>query len=93
VCRTGYPLGLRGEAVPIGARIVHVADAYDAMTSDRPYRPGFSHEHAVAELVKFAGTPFDPTIVAAFVKLELPPAQRKPLGPPGELPGAGLHLV
>jgi HD-GYP domain-containing protein (c-di-GMP phosphodiesterase class II) len=90
---TGYPLGLRAEDVPLGARIVHVADAYDAMTSDRPYRPGFSHEHAVTELMKFAGTQFDPAIVAAFVKLDLPPAKRKPLDPPGESPGAGLHLV
>jgi HD-GYP domain-containing protein (c-di-GMP phosphodiesterase class II) len=75
------------------------------MTSDRPYRPGFSHEHAVAELMKFAGTQFDPRIVAVFVQLELPPAtsrraspsdspaKRRPLDPPDDLPIAGLHLV
>jgi HD-GYP domain-containing protein (c-di-GMP phosphodiesterase class II) len=93
---TGYPLGLRAEDVPLGARIVHVADAYDAMTSDRPYRPGFSHEHAIAELLKFSGTQFDPAIVAAFVKLDLPPSKRRPStsqDPPGEAPPAGLHLV
>jgi putative nucleotidyltransferase with HDIG domain len=64
---TGYPHGLLGEQVPVGARIVHVVDAYDAITTDRPYRPGKSHAEAVELLQRFAGTQFDPTAVAAFL--------------------------
>ncbi|UWZ86005.1 HD-GYP domain-containing protein [Occallatibacter riparius] len=64
---SGYPLGLRGEETPLDARIIHVADAYDAMTTDRSYRSGMSHESAIAELVKNAGVQFDPAIVAVFV--------------------------
>jgi HD-GYP domain-containing protein (c-di-GMP phosphodiesterase class II) len=63
---TGYPWGLRGEAIPLGARIVHVADAYDAMTSDRPYRRGMSLEQAIHVLRQYAGTQFDPAIVPVF---------------------------
>jgi diguanylate cyclase (GGDEF)-like protein len=63
---TGYPDGLAGEAIPLGARIVAVADAFDAMTSGRPYRAAISHEQALAELHRCAGTQFDPTVVAAF---------------------------
>lgn len=65
---SGYPLGLRGDATPISARIVHVADAYDAMTTDRPYRRGMSQEEAIGVLQQHAGTEFDPTIVSAFVR-------------------------
>ena len=57
---TGYPFGLSEENVPLAARIVHVADAYDAMTSDRPYRRGLSSDEAVRALEKNAGTQFDP---------------------------------
>ena len=64
---SGYPLGLRGQETPLDARIIHVADAYDAMTTDRSYRSGMSHEKALAELVKNAGVQFDPAIVAVFV--------------------------
>jgi putative nucleotidyltransferase with HDIG domain len=63
---TGYPWGLRGDATPLGARIVHVADAYDAMTSDRPYRRGMSLEQAIRVLRQYAGTQFDPAIVPVF---------------------------
>ncbi len=66
---SGYPFGLSGEAVPLPARIVHVVDAYDAMTSDRPYRAGMSHEEAIAILEKFSGTQFDPAAVGAFTAL------------------------
>ena len=66
---SGYPLGLRGPATPLSARIIHVADAYDAMTSDRPYRPGMSHEEAIRVLEQNAGTQFDAAIVPVFTKL------------------------
>lgn len=66
---TGYPAGLAGEAIPLGARILAVVDAYVAMTDDRPYRAARSHDDAVAELRRCAGTQFDPRIVAVFCKL------------------------
>ena len=66
---SGYPLGLRGPATPLSARIVHVADAYDAMTSDRPYRRGMSHDEAIRVLEQYAGTQFDAKIVPVFTKL------------------------
>jgi diguanylate cyclase (GGDEF)-like protein len=64
----GYPDGLQGETIPLGARIIFVADAYDAMTSDRIYRPKLSSESALAELRRCAGTQFDPTIVSALAR-------------------------
>jgi diguanylate cyclase (GGDEF)-like protein len=64
----GYPDGLRGEQIPLGARIIFVTDAYDAMTSDRVYRPKRSAQAALAELERCAGTQFDPGIVAAFAE-------------------------
>jgi diguanylate cyclase (GGDEF)-like protein len=64
----GYPDGLRGEQIPLGARIIFVTDAYDAMTSDRIYRPKRSSQAALAELERCAGTQFDPGIVAAFAE-------------------------
>jgi putative nucleotidyltransferase with HDIG domain len=66
---SGYPWGLRGDATPLGARIVHVADAYDAMTSDRPYRRGMSSEHALRVLQQYAGTQFDPAIVPVLTRV------------------------
>ena len=65
---TGYPDGLRGEQTPLSARIIFVTDAYDAMTSDRIYRPRRSEQAALAELERCAGTQFDPGIVAAFAE-------------------------
>jgi diguanylate cyclase (GGDEF)-like protein len=62
----GYPDGLSGEQIPLGSRIIFVTDAYDAMTSDRLYRPKRSSRAALAELERCAGTQFDPRIVAAF---------------------------
>ena len=62
----GYPDGLHGEEIPLGARIIFVTDSFDAMTSDRIYRPRRSTRSALAELRRCAGTQFDPTIVAAF---------------------------
>ncbi|MBU1238794.1 HD-GYP domain-containing protein, partial [Myxococcota bacterium] len=62
----GYPSGLVGEQIPLRARIIAVADSYDAMTSDRPYRKGMPQEAAIAELVKYTGTQFDPIMTEAF---------------------------
>jgi putative nucleotidyltransferase with HDIG domain len=64
----GYPNGLHGQSIPLGARIIFVADAYDAMTSDRIYSPRRSSRAALAELERCTGTQFDPTIVAAFAE-------------------------
>jgi HD-GYP domain-containing protein (c-di-GMP phosphodiesterase class II) len=61
---SGYPDGLSGEAIPLASRILLVADAFDAMTSDRPYRRALSHDEALAELRHQAGTQFDPRCVA-----------------------------
>jgi two-component system cell cycle response regulator len=63
---SGYPDKLRGEAIPLCARIVSVADAFDAMTSDRPYSPGVPPESALDELRRCAGAQFDPVVVQAF---------------------------
>lgn len=65
----GYPEGLSGEAIPLEARIAKVADAFDAMMSDRPYRASLGLEKAVDELVKGKGSEFDPQVVDAFVPL------------------------
>jgi putative nucleotidyltransferase with HDIG domain len=62
----GYPDGLRGEAIAIGARIFSVADAFDAMTSDRHYRQALSLDEAMHELRKYAGSQFDPAVVATL---------------------------
>ncbi len=63
----GYPNGKENEEIPLGARILAVADAYDAMTSDRPYRSAMSKETAIARLKAASGTQFDPQVVEAFL--------------------------
>ena len=66
---TGYPKGQSGEETPLEARIIHVSDAYDAMTTDRSYRRGMTHEKAMSILVEFAGIQFDPQLVELFRNL------------------------
>jgi HD-GYP domain-containing protein (c-di-GMP phosphodiesterase class II) len=65
----GYPDGLSGDEIPLAARIIAVADTYDAMTTSRPYRPGLPPERAAAEIRNGAGTQFCPRVVAAFTRL------------------------
>jgi HD-GYP domain-containing protein (c-di-GMP phosphodiesterase class II) len=64
----GYPLGLKGEEIPLLARIISVADTYDAMVSTRPYRKGIDPLRAYDEIVRYRGTQFDPEVVDAFMK-------------------------
>ena len=63
---TGYPDRLPGQEIPLGARVVGVADAFNAMTSERPYSPAVTPELAIMELRRHAGTQFDPVVVEAF---------------------------
>jgi len=65
----GYPRSLRGSQIPLGGRILAVADAYTAMTDGRVYRAPVSHADAIAELKRCAGTHFDPRVVDAFISL------------------------
>jgi len=67
----GVPDGLKGDEIPLGARIIAVSDSYDAMTSDRPYRNSLSHEAAIAELKRYSGIQFDPKIVDCFLALKI----------------------
>jgi putative nucleotidyltransferase with HDIG domain len=64
---TGYPAGLKGDNIPLDARILAVADSYDAMTSPRPYRSALSPEEAIEEVRRGAGTQFDSEVVRAFL--------------------------
>lgn len=68
----GYPLGLQGESIPLECRILTIADAYDAMISDRPYRKAMSHEQAIDELKRFSGIQFDARLVKIFIKIITP---------------------
>jgi hypothetical protein len=79
----GYPDGLSGENIPLGARIIAVADSFDAMTTDRPYRRGLGAEAAIAELVRHEGTQFDKRCVIAFIQL----VQRGEIVPPTRATG------
>ncbi len=65
----GYPLGLKGEKIPVECRMLAIADAYDAMTNDRPYRKAISQAEALAEIKRCAGTQFDPELVDRFLAL------------------------
>lgn len=83
----GYPHGLAGQEIPVGARIVAVADAYEAMVAGRPYRNAIVHEQALAELRRHAGVQFDPEIVRLFTVLY---ADGVPWAPDTEVEAAGL---
>ena len=65
----GYPDGLRGDAIPLGARILTVVDSYSAILDERVYKAARSHEDAVAELRRCAGTQFDPRVVETLLRL------------------------
>jgi HD-GYP domain-containing protein (c-di-GMP phosphodiesterase class II) len=66
---SGYPSRMKGEDIPLAARIFAVADSYDAMTSDRPYRDAMPSDQALEEISDGAGTQFDPVIVEVFLNL------------------------
>jgi HD-GYP domain-containing protein (c-di-GMP phosphodiesterase class II) len=67
---SGYPDGALGEQIPLAARVIAVCVAFDAMTTDRPYRPALAPVAAVAELCSCAGQQFDPRVVDAFLQIE-----------------------
>ena len=67
----GYPVGLKGEEIPIECRILAIADAYDALTNDRPYRKRVSHEKALIEIKRYSGIQFDPAIVQKLGILDI----------------------
>jgi putative nucleotidyltransferase with HDIG domain len=80
----GYPDGLKGEAIPMGARIISVGDAYQAMTEERPYRHAFTHDTAAKQIVAGSGSQFDPKVVEKF--LELYPISMSDDTPPPSIP-------
>jgi putative nucleotidyltransferase with HDIG domain len=83
---SGYPNGVAGNRIPVGARILAVADAFEAMTSDRPYRPALSFQAAVAELEAGRGTQFDPAIVDTFLTI----LEEEPIFKPVKAKARGL---
>lgn len=78
---SGYPKGTKGTDIPIGARILSVVDCFDALTSDRPYRPAMTDEDAIAVLVSRRGTMYDPLVVDTFIKVykDLQPSTAEPI--------------
>jgi putative nucleotidyltransferase with HDIG domain len=66
---SGYPDGLLGDAIPLGARVLAIVDCYDALTSDRPYRRSLSHERAMAMILERRGTMYEPDIADAFLRI------------------------
>ncbi len=100
---TGYPRGVSGEEIPIGARILSVVDCYDALTSDRPYRRALTQEAAFEILSERRGTMYDPAVVDAFIAMRAaesgPPVDERPSVPPAfqaittRLQQSGRHAV
>ena len=78
---TGYPDGIAGEEIPIGARVLQVVDCFDALTSDRPYRPAMTDEEALNIVRQRSGTMYDPRVVAALLELHASELQRAPVTP------------
>ena len=66
---TGYPDGLSGDRIPFGARLLAIADCYDALTSERPYRKGLSQDRALKMIVERRGTSFDPAVTDGFLRI------------------------
>ena len=93
---SGYPDGLAGETIPIGARILMVVDCFDALTSDRPYRPRFETKAALQVLIDRRGTMYDPLVVDGFLAQheaglnEEPPASRAPVADPHAAPAEAV---
>jgi putative nucleotidyltransferase with HDIG domain len=85
---TGYPKGLVGKQIPLGARILHVVDAFQAMTSDRVYRKAMSEEAAVSQLLAGSGKQFDPDVVRAFLQV-----LKWPLAVPAEVPAPDKRAI
>ena len=73
----GYPDGLSGEQIPLAARVIAICDAYDAITSERPYRQASTHDRAIEELRASAGTQFDPGLVEVFIEHALPALEQR----------------
>jgi len=86
---SGYPEGIAGDDIPLGARILAIADSYDAMTSDRPYRKAMNKKEAVKELKAFSGSQFDPKLVDIFINVLEKPEEQQTKPPESKLPITG----
>jgi HD-GYP domain-containing protein (c-di-GMP phosphodiesterase class II) len=89
---TGYPHGLKGSEIPLAAQIISVADAYDAMTSERPYRIALRPKHALRELRANAGTQFNPVVVEAFIQVCIEERRRRARGKETVQPHQHEHI-
>lgn len=78
---TGYPRGLKGDEIPLAARIFAIVDVYDALRSDRPYRPAWSEERTIEHIRSLSGKHFDPAVVDTFLRMDRTPFQRTPTSP------------
>jgi len=88
----GYPAGLKGHEIPMGARIVAVTDSFDAMTSSRPYHPGMPFGEAIERLMELRGTQFDPSVVDCFVRVAVEePAAAAPASALFQVRSANVH--
>jgi putative nucleotidyltransferase with HDIG domain len=91
---SGYPDGLKGIEIPVGARILAVVDCYDALTSDRPYRPRMSNEDAIAILIQRRGTMYDPLVVDTFIaNIDRLATQVAVTDPPAAAPGSRRRVA